>query len=318
MLALSRGYFSFSHCPASREGGGHKNLGGGTAKTVDHHWSKGHSVSYNVVLDDKTVGNWPGFGGCLGIGQQVVTNCVVHHLFCIFFHHLYYFHILFHPATLPFSQCASFTFFSQFSPAWHCGEWVSSCVVIDSLLDSTAPPDSVELSLAFSCILCLLTKKDRDWSATSIRHALFVAQALNRDKSSFPQPQVPGSSSVTKRNSDWGAHWESASQPSSVWLKVLLRNKTGPVALLSGSFWLKNMHEGKWLCVVKWSSWPQELGYALWKRGELFALAHWILMGTTQKGRRPHTICATGSSPLEKCTPEHWEPRGWIDNFWAA
>lgn len=126
VLTLRQGFFIFSHCPASREGGGHKKLGGGTAKAVDPHWLKGCSTSYVIVLNNKTGGNWPRVGGCLDFGQQMVRNCVVHHSLCTFFHHLYYFHILFCPATLPFSQCTSFTFFpNSFPPCTVGSEWAA-------------------------------------------------------------------------------------------------------------------------------------------------------------------------------------------------
>lgn len=81
VLTLSQGFFRFSHCPVSREGGEHKKLGGRTAKTVDPHWPKGNFTSYVIVLNYKTGENCPGIRGCLDIGQQAVRSCVVHHLF---------------------------------------------------------------------------------------------------------------------------------------------------------------------------------------------------------------------------------------------
>lgn len=147
------------------------------------------------------------------------------------------------------------------------------------------------------------------WSAISTRHDLFIAQAAwNREKSSFPQHQVTGSSSVT--SSDWGAHWGRAI----LTLAQSLLRKTGPVAFLCGSLCLRNIHEGKWLCVLKWSSWSQELGHVLWKR-RAFALAHWISVGTVHRSRRTHTVCASDSAPPEKCTLEQEESRGLADNL---
>ena len=60
----------------------------------------------------------------LGIGRQVVSNCIVHHLFCIFFYHYYYYYyyyyyfpFLFCPIKLSLSQPTNSTvFFPILSP----------------------------------------------------------------------------------------------------------------------------------------------------------------------------------------------------------
>uniref|UniRef100_A0A8C3KGJ2 Uncharacterized protein n=1 Tax=Calidris pygmaea TaxID=425635 RepID=A0A8C3KGJ2_9CHAR len=52
-------------------------------------------------------------GNRLGISQRVVSNCIVHHLFCIFFYHYYcnYFLFLCCPIKLFLSQPTNFTSF---------------------------------------------------------------------------------------------------------------------------------------------------------------------------------------------------------------
>jgi len=68
----------------ARRLGVHKKLGGDRASTADPSWWNGDSVPYGA-------GDLPAVGDCLGIGQWVVSNYTVHHLFYVFFHHYYYF-----------------------------------------------------------------------------------------------------------------------------------------------------------------------------------------------------------------------------------
>lgn len=55
-------------------------------------------------------GQVPLLGNCLGIGQHVVSNCLEHHLFCIF-QFYYYYIFLFFPIKLSLSQVTKFTSF---------------------------------------------------------------------------------------------------------------------------------------------------------------------------------------------------------------
>ena len=51
------------------------------------------------------------------VSQQMVCNCALHHLFCIFFYHYYYYYYYYY--SLPFlfySTAGNFTFFSRFFP----------------------------------------------------------------------------------------------------------------------------------------------------------------------------------------------------------
>lgn len=87
------------------------------------------------------------------------------------------------------------------------------------------------------------------------------------DESTFPQHQVTGkgSSPVTEQSRGCTAHARSGARPSEVWLKVLLRSKTGIglFSLVTCSLWLKmseriNMRETD--SILKMSSWSWRLG----------------------------------------------------------
>jgi len=66
----------------------------------------------------ESAGGWRWLlGDCLGIGQRVVSNRIVPHLFCVvFYRYYYYFPFLFRPIQLSLSQPTSFTFSSDSLP----------------------------------------------------------------------------------------------------------------------------------------------------------------------------------------------------------
>lgn len=77
-------------------------------------WNWEDLIRWQILLRD-----W------LGLSQQVMSNCIMHHLFYIFFHCYYIFTFLSCPSKLCLSHPTSFTFcFCQFSP-WSLSERVN-------------------------------------------------------------------------------------------------------------------------------------------------------------------------------------------------
>lgn len=102
----------------SRPGWPHKMLWGEASRRADPNWSKWYSIPDGAMLDNKTMWSW--LAGCWSAawglsGHQPVGDeqLHMHHLFCIFFCHHYYFFpsFLFCSNELSLSQPRSFTFF---------------------------------------------------------------------------------------------------------------------------------------------------------------------------------------------------------------
>lgn len=84
-LTLGQRHFSPSCHPASEEAEGAQETW--RRQSCDS-WLKECSISSGVILSNKTGASWlwgggPLLRGQLGIGQWVLTNCVVHYLFCL-------------------------------------------------------------------------------------------------------------------------------------------------------------------------------------------------------------------------------------------
>lgn len=73
-------------------------------------------------------------GNHLGISQQLVRNCTVHYLFCIFFYHYYNFLFLFSPIKMSLSQPTNFAFFDNSLPHPTGLERANGCVVFGCLI----------------------------------------------------------------------------------------------------------------------------------------------------------------------------------------
>lgn len=83
--APQRGLSSFSCCPA--DGKAWSAQGAGT-RTADQSGQRGsYPTPYGILSASTAWGSWLGGlplpGVWLGIGRWVVSNCTVHHLFCV-------------------------------------------------------------------------------------------------------------------------------------------------------------------------------------------------------------------------------------------
>lgn len=101
-----------------------------------------HVASWlTIKLGDLPRGTTICSGSGWGIGQWAVSNCVVHHLHCIFCHHRYHHHFPFVFCPLKQSFISAYKllpfFFPQNSlpiPLWLVQKWENSCVVVSCLL----------------------------------------------------------------------------------------------------------------------------------------------------------------------------------------
>lgn len=141
MFILSQGLYSFSYCPDNGAWGCTKSWDG---KQTGQLTQRSQRCTYSIPYDVYGLGEW--VRGCCSSGtgwasaSRVVSNCIVHHLFCIFYYYnfyYYYFPFLFCPSKLSLSQpmhFASFFFHNIFSPNPTAVEGrekqVSSCVVL--------------------------------------------------------------------------------------------------------------------------------------------------------------------------------------------
>jgi len=104
-------------------------------------------LSCHVVLHWMIPTRGAGQGGallwnCLGTGGMVGSNCVLQHLFCVFFPYYNYFPFLFCPTELLLSQPMNFIFFQSFPPC--------SAVLLSCLLGKTTT--ICKLQPLFQCI----------------------------------------------------------------------------------------------------------------------------------------------------------------------
>jgi len=88
----------------------HRKLRGDRARTADPAWLEEYSIPYDTMLSIQAWGSLPGaaiaaqgWAGC----HQAVSNCTVHHLFCIYYNFFLYF-----PIKMSLFQPTSSTFFS--------------------------------------------------------------------------------------------------------------------------------------------------------------------------------------------------------------
>ena len=90
----------------------HKALEQDRTSTADPDSWKGYLITYRGMMNNKTEGlllgkRRPLLGDWLSTGQWVASNCIVHHLFCVFYYY-YYFPFLFCSSILSLFKTTGF------------------------------------------------------------------------------------------------------------------------------------------------------------------------------------------------------------------
>lgn len=159
-------------------GGEQRKLGGSIAGTGDLNWPKGHSTPQNIMPSIWTGGSYPegepvwAWEEGSGMGQWVVSNCMVH---CLFFPFHYYhslsftvvvvvFYFIFNYSTLLVSNCK---FYFDSPPrsttveGWG-GGWVSGCVVLNFQLGLNHNTDELLVCLCSNPQVRAAKEKDHE------------------------------------------------------------------------------------------------------------------------------------------------------------